>query len=140
MAENKCSSIKISVLRINLLFIIHTQTGWIDSLHKKCIFMFDSDLNNNPVVEIFQSRWFVTYFRWVFFTPGRQCQSICIIYQHLRRSLAMTKYLDCGSICHCRAAVSGLALQGCLYFRLLSGKTLCTDVFHLIYKRRRMDR
>lgn len=47
--------------------------------------------------EIFQCRRFVTYFRCVF-TPGRQCQLICIIYHHLHRSLAVTKYLDCGGL------------------------------------------
>lgn len=81
------------------------------------MFMLNSDPNHDSVVELLQSRWFVTYFR-CFFTPERQCQSICIIYQHLQRSLAVTKYLDCGSIFHCRAAHT----MGCL----------CRDVYILV--------
>ena len=84
------------------------------------MFMLNSDPNNDSVVELLQSRWFVTYFR-CFFTPEMQCQSICIIYQHLQRSLAVTKYLDCGSISLQGSTHNGLPLQGCLHF---SGKIL----------------
>lgn len=116
--ENVSSQIAPMLNSLHFLFITQalTQTLRPDSLHTKSMFTLDSDpRSSSTAAEIFQCRRFVTYFRCVF-TPGRQCQSICIIYHHLHRSLAVTKYLDCGGICHRRATKTGrLLLQWCLY-------------------------
>lgn len=126
--SRKCQQSYCSHVELPEFLIYHVNiyaNTQVSSLHSKSMFILDSDPDSySTAAEIFQCRRFVTYFRCVF-TPGRQCQSICIIYHHLQRSLAVTNYLDCGSICHCRATEMRLLyLQWCLYVWLLSSKIL----------------